>query len=65
VKPASSIPKPQQTINLETGSKEQLEVRGRHDAAITLRIPVVLEAAAAIAAADALLIRKTQIQKGE
>ena len=64
VKPASSIGKPQKSVNLQTGTQEQLEVRGRHDAAIALRVPPVLEAAAAIAIADALLIRKTQIQQG-
>jgi chorismate synthase len=52
VKPASSIMQPQQTINLATGNIETLEVRGRHDACIALRVPVVVEAAAAIVLCD-------------
>jgi len=59
VKPASSIALRQQTIDLRTGQPAEIQVRGRHDAAIALRVPVVLEAATAIALADALLILKT------
>jgi chorismate synthase len=59
VKPASSIALKQQTIDLRTGQPAEIQVRGRHDAAIALRVPVVLEAATAIALADALLILKT------
>lgn len=54
VKPTSSIIQPQQTINLATGSIETLEVRGRHDACIALRVPVIVEAAAAIVLCDLL-----------
>jgi chorismate synthase len=52
VKPTSSILQPQQTINLATGDIETLNVRGRHDACIALRVPVVVEAAAAIVLCD-------------
>ena len=52
VKPTSSIGRPQQTINMKTGEMTVLETPGRHDACIVLRIPPVLEAAAAIALAD-------------
>jgi chorismate synthase len=54
VKPTSSIMRPQQTINLATGAIETLEVRGRHDACIALRVPVIVEAAAAIVLCDLL-----------
>jgi chorismate synthase len=54
VKPTSSIMQPQQTINLATGAVETLEVRGRHDACIALRVPVIVEAAAAIVLCDLL-----------
>ena len=54
VKPTSSIAKPQQTINLATGQLETLEVRGRHDACIALRVPVIVEAATAIVLCDLL-----------
>jgi len=52
VKPTSSIAKPQQTMNIRTGEMCALEIQGRHDACIALRIPPVIEAAAAIALAD-------------
>lgn len=55
VKPTSSIGLEQQTMNLRTGAMEKLQVRGRHDACIALRVPVVAEAITAIALADLLL----------
>ena len=55
VKPPSSIGLAQQTINVRTGQMDTLEVRGRHDACIALRVPVVAESIAAIALADMTL----------
>lgn len=55
VKPTSSISKPQQSFNLETGEKQILEIKGRHDACIALRMPVIIEACCAIVLADFLL----------
>ncbi len=55
VKPTSSISKTQKTVNLNTGQQEELIVRGRHDACIALRVPVVLEAVTAIVLADLML----------
>ncbi|MCU0284791.1 MAG: chorismate synthase [Acidobacteria bacterium] len=55
VKPASSISLPQQTINLQTGKQEELVIGGRHDACIALRVPVVVEGAAAIVLADLMM----------
>jgi chorismate synthase len=52
VKPASSISKQQITLNVETRQLEKLEIKGRHDACIALRAPVVIEAITAIALAD-------------
>lgn len=52
VKPTSSIGLPQTTLNMSTNQTEVLEVKGRHDACIALRVPVVLEAITAIALAD-------------
>lgn len=59
IKPTPSIKKEQQTINIESGKTEKLIIQGRHDACIALRAPVVLEACAAIAAADLYLIYRT------
>ena len=58
VKPTSSISKPQQTINLESGKKEELNIKGRHDVCIALRVPVVLEAVTAIVLADLMLLEQ-------
>lgn len=58
VKPTSSTPKPQQTWNRETDEQVDFSVKGRHDLCIALRVPVVLEAAAAIAIADLLLLEQ-------
>ncbi|MFO7998950.1 MAG: chorismate synthase [Bacteroidales bacterium] len=52
VKPTSSISKKQSTYSIESGKVEELEIKGRHDACIALRVPVVIEAITAIALAD-------------
>lgn len=58
VKPTSSTPKEQQTWNNKTQQVEAFTVKGRHDLCIAIRVPVVAEAAAAIALADLLLLNK-------
>ena len=52
VKPTSSIAKKQYTFNFATERMEEFVVKGRHDACIALRCPVVVEAIAAIALAN-------------
>ncbi len=59
VKPTSSTPKEQHTWNRETNTVEAFQVKGRHDLCIALRVPVVVEAAAAMVLADLLLVNKT------
>jgi chorismate synthase len=54
VKPTSSTPKVQETLNVETGNVEPFSVKGRHDLCIALRVPVVLEAVTAMVLADLL-----------
>ncbi len=61
VKPTSSIGKKQNTFNFSNNKKEELQIKGRHDACIALRVPVVVEAITAIALADFMLIRKSQL----
>lgn len=56
VKPTSSISIPQQTLNVVTGLVDELKVKGRHDACIALRVPVVAEAITALALVDLSLI---------
>ena len=58
VKPTSSTPKEQETLNIETNKVESFSVKGRHDLCIALRVPVVLEATTAIVLADLLLLKK-------
>jgi len=58
VKPASSISKTQNSINFETGKSEDFEIHGRHDVCIALRMPPIIEAAAAITFADMILVNK-------
>ena len=55
VKPTSSIARPQTTVNLATGRPEELIIKGRHDVCFALRVPVVVESAAAIVLCDAYL----------
>lgn len=58
VKPTSSISRSQSTIDLSTGKMTDLKIEGRHDVCIALRVPVVVEAAAAIVLADLSLIEQ-------
>ena len=55
VKPTSSTHQKQHTINLKTGEMVDLEIEGRHDTCIALRIPVIVEAAAAVVLADMMM----------
>ncbi|MFO7669955.1 MAG: chorismate synthase [Bacteroidales bacterium] len=56
VKPTSSTHKAQRTINMVSGRMETLEVEGRHDTCIALRVPVVVEASAALVMADFMML---------
>jgi chorismate synthase len=52
IKPTSSTPKEQVTLNWESGEQETFSVKGRHDLCIALRASVVVEAMTAIVLAD-------------
>lgn len=54
LKPTPSIAKPQETLNLQTGETEPLEIHGRHDPCIVPRALPALEAAFAIGILDLL-----------
>ena len=58
VKPTSSTPKTQQTLNVTTNEVEDFSVKGRHDLCIALRVPVVLEAVTAIVLADLFMLHR-------
>jgi chorismate synthase len=58
IKPTSSTPKEQYTLNVETGELEDFSVKGRHDLCIALRVPVVLEAVTAFVLADMMMLEQ-------
>src|SRR4030042_2317424 len=58
VKPTSSIAREQKTLNLKTGKMVDLKIDGGHDTCIALRVPVVVEAAAAIVLTDFMLLEQ-------
>ena len=58
VKPTSSTPREQSSLNWETGVVESFSVKGRHDLCIALRVPVVLEAVTALVLADLFLLEQ-------
>ena len=58
IKPTSSTPIEQQTLNVETDTVENFSVKGRHDLCIALRVPVVLEAVTAFVLADLMMLEQ-------
>jgi chorismate synthase len=58
VKPTSSTPKTQNSLNWETNTVEEFSVKGRHDLCIALRVPVVLEAVTAFVLADLMMLEQ-------
>jgi chorismate synthase len=58
IKPTSSTPLAQQTLNIETNTVESFSVKGRHDLCIALRVPVIAEAVTAIVLADLMLLEQ-------
>jgi chorismate synthase len=55
VKPTSSIHMKQNTMNIASGEMTDLEIEGRHDTCIALRMPVVIEAGVAIVLTDLMM----------
>jgi chorismate synthase len=64
IKPTSSIAAVQSTIDLRNGQAVKLSVEGRHDACIAIRVPVIVEAAAAIVFADLVCVYKRKMEVG-
>jgi len=62
IKPTSSTPQEQQTLNWDTNQVESFAVRGRHDLCIALRVPPVLEAVTAMVLVD-LMMREQLIKR--
>lgn len=62
VKPTSSTPKQQESLNWETGQTESFSIKGRHDLCVALRAPVIVEAVTAIVLAD-FMLREQKIKR--
>jgi chorismate synthase len=58
VKPTSSTPKQQNSLNWDTGNTEDFSIKGRHDLCVALRAPVIVEAVAALVVADFMLLQQ-------
>lgn len=58
IKPASSTPKQQESLNWETNTVETFSIKGRHDLCVALRAPVIVEALTAIVLADLFLLEQ-------
>ena len=58
IKPTSSTPAQQQSLNWQTNSIENFSVKGRHDLCIALRVPVILEAVTSIVLADLFMMEQ-------
>ncbi len=58
VKPTSSTPKEQNSLNWDTGKTEDFSIKGRHDLCVALRAPVIVEAVTATVLADFMLLEQ-------
>ena len=58
IKPTSSTPKEQFSLNWDTEQMEHFSVKGRHDLCVALRAPVIVEAVTAIVLADFMLLEQ-------
>ncbi len=62
IKPTSSTPKEQKSLNWDTQEVESFSIKGRHDLCVALRAPVIVEAATAIVLAD-LMMQEQRIKR--
>jgi len=58
IKPTSSTPKEQFSLNWDTEQMEHFSIKGRHDLCVALRAPVIVEAVTAIVMADFFLLEQ-------
>ena len=62
-KPTPSIARTQQSVNLQSVTREELAITGRHDPCIVPRAVPCVEAAVAVAVYDALLARRKETRE--
>ncbi|MBS1609133.1 MAG: chorismate synthase [Bacteroidetes bacterium] len=58
IKPTSSTPKEQFSLNWDTEQMEHFSIKGRHDLCVALRAPVIVESVTAIVLADFFLLEQ-------
>lgn len=58
IKPTSSTPKEQYSLNWDTEQMENFSIKGRHDLCVALRAPVIVEAVTAMVLADFMLLKQ-------
>jgi len=59
IKPTSSTPQQQESLNIATNTLESFTVNGRHDLCIALRVPVVIEAVTAMVLIDLYMVHQS------
>ncbi len=62
IKPTSSTPKEQTSLNWDTEQMEKFSIKGRHDLCVALRAPVIVEAVTALVLVD-LMMQEQQIKR--
>ena len=58
IKPTSSTPKEQESLNWDTEQVEKFSIRGRHDLCVALRAPVIVEAVTALVLIDFMMLEQ-------
>jgi chorismate synthase len=58
IKPTSSTPKEQNSLNWDTEQMENFSIKGRHDLCVALRAPVIVEAVTALVLADFMILEQ-------
>ncbi len=58
IKPTSSTPKEQSSLNWDTEEIENFSIKGRHDLCVALRAPVIVEAVTALVLADFMMLEQ-------
>ena len=58
IKPTSSTPKEQESLNWDTEQVEKFSIKGRHDLCVALRAPVIVEAVTALVLCDFMMLEQ-------
>ena len=58
IKPTSSTPKEQESLNWDTEQVEKFSIKGRHDLCVALRAPVIVEAVTAFVLVDFMMLEQ-------